>query len=182
MGFGVTAASTIGIASGKTDWYRITIFLIAFIAVYLVSGLYIGALSTKIFTIAAFSERYVDDAKNWELVNAKYRKECGIRFIDLETTTLGVIYTILAVIISLFFSYVVFDAVGSLQIKEDMKLLFSVLSGILAFAALFCSLYYLVCHRLLHILSFKNEIMPRRIKALEELLLKTNQSDTNAEN
>ncbi|MFC1925995.1 hypothetical protein ACFLW2_04805, partial [Chloroflexota bacterium] len=107
FGFGITAVSSVGGVSGSLDWARITIFLIAFNAVFIASGLYIGALSNKIFSNAAFLQYYSKEQGDWERLVKKYREKEKLGVMEMETTTLGLIYTILAGMVSIFLGYVV---------------------------------------------------------------------------
>ncbi len=158
VGFGLLGVSTFG-AIESVEESTILIFLFAFLAVFVTSGLYITSLSYRIFRNAAFLRKFSEKEGDWERMLKKYNEVNPPRILDLETTTIGLIYTILAAMISLFVSYVVITAICNTHVILSYNLQFSealLVGGVVGFG-LFLLLYHSICKKMLKVRSFINE-------------------------
>ena len=126
--WGYSSKRAIGVTPGPIEWHRALIFLTAFIAVFISSGLYIGALSYKIFFNAAFLEHFSTEFGQGERLISKYRDKHR-EILLMETTTIGLIYATLAILVGIFLSYAVGTAIWEALYDIDGAILVSIMCG-----------------------------------------------------
>lgn len=120
ISFGITAIGNSGVGQAAALDYDILFG--ALFAVQFTSSLYIASLSYKIFERAAFLRRLTEDEADWETVINVYRNNYAPWFISSETTTIGWIYVVLAVLFGLLF----FGKVPTLHVAAAATILFAI--------------------------------------------------------
>jgi len=96
ISFGITAVGRVGVDATATVSYEILFG--ALFAVLFSSSLYIASMSYKIFERAAFLRVLSGQETDWETVVREYRSRYAPRIIGSETTAIGWIYMVLAVL------------------------------------------------------------------------------------
>lgn len=96
ISFGITAVGRVGVETNATVSYEILFG--ALFGVLFSSSLYIASMSYKIFERAAFLRVLSSQQTDWETVVREYRSRYSPRIIGSETTAIGWIYMVLAVL------------------------------------------------------------------------------------
>lgn len=101
VSFGITAVGRVGVSGGGVVSYDV--LFAALFAVLFSSSLYIASMSYKIFERAAFLRVLSEQDTDWETVVSEYRSAYSPRVIGSETSAIGWIYMVLAVMFGVLF-------------------------------------------------------------------------------